>query len=253
MSMKNEANETVKLNYLVTGANGALGRSIATHLHNAGHRVLATSRYPKEGLYPTSTDLEYLPGVDLMKTECLSTLKAKCEEFFVGAFHVINCAGYYEGQQGFTETTPLELEKIISSNFLSVMNTAHTLLPLQIERSGGHFIVFSCNSVHHNYPLMIPFTVAKAALESFIKSLSNEYYGQGIVTTAFRLATVNTEHERRMKPFGDHDHWLDPSRIAEYIFNFTAQPTGIQSGNVIDLFRHSDTYFKTSYFDRIRR
>ena len=253
MTMKNSAGDTMMMNYLVTGANGPLGQAIAKFLLANGHKVLVTSRATSDRYDGLGVSVQHLAGIDLLDVAGLERLKSACGSFFTGPFHIINCTGHYEGQEDYHKTTVDESFKIFASNYLAVQNTATTLIPLQIERGGGHFIAFSCNSVLYNYPQMAPFTASKAALESLTKSLANEYFGMGLVTTAFRLATLHTEHELQVKPYGDHKNWLQLDEVAQFLSAYTAQPIGLHSGNVMNLFHYSDTFFSKSYFERIRR
>lgn len=250
--MKNEVNEPAKLNYLVTGANGALGRAIALNLHNAGHRVLATSRSAMKGEWPTSDRLVFLPNIDLLDRHSLAALATRCEEFFKGPFHVINAVGRFfkGGHVPLLQVDIAEAQEIMASNFLSVQNTATYLLPLQIQRGGGHFIGFSCTSVKYRYPRMGAFSAAKSALETFMGCLANEHYEHGIFSNVFQLSTINTPYERQLKPDGDFDHWLEPSEVAQQVMQFTQLPT-MSSGNTIHLYKHSPTFFGRSFYDRI--
>ena len=251
--MKNEANEPMKLNYLVTGANGPLGEAIAMQLIANGHKVLVTSRASSQRYRDLGQSVLHRDGIDLLEPEALDTLREACASYFQGGFHIINCTGHYKGQEEYHLTDVNESFKIFASNYLAVQNTATTLVPLQIERGGGHFIAFSCNSVQYNYPQMAPFTASKAALESLIKSLANEYFGRGLVTTAFRLATLRTDHELQVKPYGDHANWLELNEVAEFVATYSSQPSLLHSGNVMNLFHYSDTFFSKSYFERIRK
>ena len=253
MTMTNSVNDTKMMNYLVTGANGPLGRAIANHLLELGHNVFVTSRVESEHYTRSGPSVLHVAHIDLLDKSALGRLKDHCVSFFKGAFHIINCTGHYKGQEEYHKTDVEETFRIFASNYIAVQNTASTLIPLQIDRGGGHFIAFSCNSVLYNYPHMAPFTASKAALESLVKSLANEYFGKGLVTTAFRLATLHTDHEIRVKPNGDHKNWLQLNEVAEFLSTYTAQPIGLHSGNVMNLFHYSDTFFRKSYFERIRR
>lgn len=252
MTMKNSASDTTMMNYLVTGANGALGRAIALQLHGAGHNVIATSRRAMKDEWPTSDRLLFIPHVDLMDRSSLADLARRCEEFFSGPFHVINAVGRFfrDGHVPLLDVDIAEAQEIMASNFLSVQNTATYVLPLQIQRGGGHFIGFSCTSVKYRYPRMGAFSAAKSALETFMGCLANEHYEHGILSNVFQLSTIDTPYERSLKPDGDFAHWLEPNEIAEQVMQFTQLPT-MSSGNTIHLYKHSPTFFGRSFYDRI--
>jgi NAD(P)-dependent dehydrogenase (short-subunit alcohol dehydrogenase family) len=252
MTMTNSVNDTKMMNYLVTGANGALGRAITLHLHNAGYNVLATSRSAMKEEWPESDRLHIIPSVDLMDRNSLMNLTKRCEEFFSGPFHVVNAVGRFfrDGHVPLLEVDIAEAQEIMASNFLSVQNTATYLLPLQIQRGGGHFVGFSCTSVKYRYPRMGAFSAAKSALETFMGCLANEHYQHGILSNVFQLSTIDTPYERSLKPDGDFAHWLEPNEIAKQVMQFTELPT-MSSGNTIHLYKHSPTFFGSSFYERI--
>ncbi|MBL0128446.1 MAG: SDR family oxidoreductase [Flavobacteriales bacterium] len=250
--MDQQTKDSVTMNYLVTGANGALGRALAIQLHSAGHYVIATSRSAMKEEWPTSDRLVFIPNVDLMDRNSLADLTKRCEEFFSGPFHVINAVGRFfrHGHVPLLGVDIAEAQEIMASNFLSVQNTATYVLPLQIQRGGGHFIGFSCTSVKYRYPRMGAFSAAKSALETFMGCLANEHYEHRIMSNVFQLSTIDTPYERNLKPDGDFAHWLEPNEIAQQVMQFTQLPT-MSSGNTIHLYKHSPTFFGRSFYDRI--
>lgn len=241
-------------NFLITGASSSLGRSFFNILKNEkNNRIFLTSRRKYE--FPVCEDcpkIEYLPGVDLLVEDDLLKLASHVDNYFNEPFHIINCVGYYEGQEPFFETSLENARKIFDINYTSVYGVAKAILPIMIAKGGGHFIAFSCNSVKYKYPFMAPFTASKAALESLIGSLANEFAKDHLVANAFALATLNTEPERKMKPFGDHTNWLSVDDVCSLVLNIIDQPIEIMNGNAINLFKYSPSFFHQSYFDRIK-
>ncbi len=241
-------------NYIITGAGSYLGREIASHLAKSpGNRILLVTRSNASFANILSDDVTHIAGIDLLKERDLERMVTTAQYFFESGFNVINCVGYFEGQSPFEQVSFAEAGRILDSNFRTVHNTATALIPLMVSKGGGHFIGFSCNSVRFNYPQMAPFTSAKAALESLIKCLANEFYGRGIYANALQLATLRTEKEIAVKPHGDHTNWLVPSEVARFIEMFTQQPIQLYSGNVMSLYNYSESFFGQSYYDRIKK
>lgn len=236
-------------NILITGGTGPLGNALSEYL-SKGNNVVITTR--KKNI--SNNNCTVIEGIDLLKEKDLIKLKSEINDLFSDKFSIINCVGYYiNGQQPFLDTKLDYDNKVFDSNFKTVYNTAKYLTPLMIDRRGGNFISFSCNSVTYNYPWMIPFTTSKAAVESLTKSMANEFSEFGVMFNAFALATINSEAERLRKPYGDHDNWLDLNVISKSIENFIQNENPYLNGNVIKLFKHSDTFYNTGYFERIRK
>jgi len=240
-------------NYIISGANSFLGQAFVRHLSKSdSNKLLITSRTYFDYTYLESENIIYISGIDLLTEDGLQKITNKASSFFKGSFHVINCTGYYNGQEQFISTTISEAKKIFESNFLTVYNLVTSLSPVMIQKGGGHIIAFSCNSVRFNYPEMAPFTAAKSALESLIRTLANELYDCGVYANSFQLSTLLTDHETHVKPFGDHQNWLKVDEVVAYVEQFITQPTQLHNGNSIQLYHYSDSFFHKSYFDRIR-
>ena len=241
-------------NYIIAGANSYLGQAIAKHLAQSDiNRVLLVTRKPFDFSTLESEKIKHVKGIDFLNKNHLLSLSSEANIFFKEMFNVINCMGYYSGQEPFNETSFEEASRIIESNFISVYRSASALIPIMINKGGGHFIAFTCNSVRYNYPQMASFTAAKSALESLVRSIANEYYDKGIYANAFQLATLLTEHEKMVKPYGDHKNWLKTIEVAQYIDTFIKQSSHLTNGNTISLYHHSDSFFHDSYFNRIKK
>jgi len=89
-------------------------------------------------------------------------------------------------------------------------------------------------------------------VESLIQGISNEYLHQGIIANTIALATLDTKEERIIKPNGDPPNWLKMNEVCTLVDNFIANSNGLFNGNIIHAYKHSETYFGQSYFDRIK-
>lgn len=242
-------------NYLITGANSFLGKALIKHLSSdSTNKLLIVTRSLADfSEYNEYENIYYLNGIDLLDENCLSILANKCNEFFEGKLNTINCVGYYTGQEPFEKTSIAEAKRIFDSNFICVYNTANAIMPYIIKNNGGHFICFSCKSVKYRYPLMAPFSASKAALDCLVGSLANEFSKIGLVANSFSLSTLDTDFERKVKPFGDFDNWLKLEEVAIIIEKIITSDFDIMNGNTIDLFKYSESFFNKSYFDRIKK
>lgn len=242
------------MNYLITGVNGSLGNGIAKYfIEKKNCKILCTSR----GANTVSFNGQYkhIPSINLLEESHLDKLSKEAEEYFNGKFHIINAVGryYQNGHQPFLDVSLKEADDIFNSNFKTVYNTANKLIPIQVQKGGGHFIGFSCTSVINKYPTMSAFSSSKAGLDSLIGSLANEHYKDKIIANSFQLSTLNTEEERKLKPHGDFNSWLNIEEIAEFLYNFISIEPSLISGNSIHIYKHSNSFFNTSFFERISK
>ena len=220
-------------NILITGGTSHLGSSIAKYFSNKGYNVLVTSRRENNNF---KSGIKCISDIDLLETSCLTTLKNTVSEKFDSKFTLINTVGFFpeNGHQPFLSHSLDELNKIIHNNYIALSNTLHYLLPLMIEKGGGNIISISCKSVKHNFPWMIPFTASKAAVESLMKGIANEYSKEGIVSNTLELATLQTETEQNLKPHGDYNNWLDTKEVAKTIHTLISNDNSYINGNVIE-------------------
>ena len=241
--------------FLITGASSYLGRSLARILaKNDRNRLLLTSRRPPgHGSVIKNKNIHHLHGIDLSQEEGLSALAKAVDGFFPGKFHVVNCLGFFPGYRAMEDLSPGDAKKVFESNVVALYGVAHRLLPMMCKRKGGHFIGFSSHTNYQHYPNIVAYSAAKAAVESMISGIANEYLSRGIIANTIALSTMFTETERKMKPQGDRKNWLRPEEVSRFIQDFVLQPAALVNGNVIHLYKYSDSYFHQSYFERIKK
>lgn len=240
---------------LITAANSPLGQEMVKYfLEHSEYIVVATTRQKNNfsGIQ-NSKNFYQIAGVDATVEKDLQKLATFLQKIKGDKIHVINCTGYYGGQEPFEQTSLEEAIKLLFSNYVTVLGIAKYILPIMKERRGGNFIAFSCTSVKYKYPQMGPYSAAKAALESLIGSISNEYSEYNIKSNCFVLSTLLTEHEKKVKPFGDHKNWVKLIDVCKVVNDFIGTNYNLVNGNTINLFQYSPTFFKKSYFERIKK
>jgi 3-oxoacyl-[acyl-carrier protein] reductase len=253
--MINQGKNQRKSAFLITGASSYLGMTLGRILsQNDRNRLLLTSRRPPgpaRGI--KNKHVHYLHGVDLSQEEGLSTLARAADDYFPGKFHIVNCLGFFPGYEPMEQLPFGDARKVFESNVVALYGVAHYLLPLMCKRKGGHFIGFSSHINYQHYPHIVAYCAAKAAVESMICGIANEYLSRGIIANTIALSTMYTETERKMKPQGDRQNWLKPEAVSRFIQDLVLQPAALVNGNVIHLYKYSDSYFHQSYFDRIKK
>lgn len=242
----------MEYNFLITGASSFLGKTFVDFLSKQNNtKILFTSRRSLNDIPEDVIRFKHLPNTDLTSVADLENLMKECELFFDGIFHVINCVGHFPRYDSITSISIEEARQVMESNVLTFYGTAHFLIPLMIKRGGGHFIGFTAHTVYQDYPEMVAFTASKRAVESIVKGIANENFKDGIIANCFALATLLTKVEKEMKPTGDHKNWLETIEVCKEVFNFVSSESSIVSGNVIHLYKYSDTFFHSSYYQRI--
>lgn len=240
-------------NYLITGANSYLGTEMAIHLAaNPQNQIFTTSRRPGNfDTAPLGTNHRHLSGIDLLDTGDLTRLVAAVEKWSADKFHIVNCVGYFPGYMPIDAMPLSEARTVFDSNVSTLYATASAFLPVMRAKGGGHFIAFSSHAVPHSYPLMAAFLAAKAAVDSLVRSIANEWARDGIIANALAIATLDTPTERHMRPAADNRDWLHVEQILRYVEDMVRPAFSIMNGNTIHLYNYSEGFFHQSYFDRL--
>lgn len=238
------------LSFVVTGATGQLGQAVVKELLlteratvlAVGRGTLRRLSGSKEESLEGGIDLTVSDGAELLASHAAS---------LPGRVSVINCIGFFPQYRRFLELSHSDVDKVFRTNFLAVYFTALSLVPILVQRGGGHFVTFSTLSSIDAYPLMAAFNTAKAAVEHLSRHLAHEFGGNEVQANTFALATLKTAEEIRLKPHGDHDHWIDPTEIARLVRQFVTGEFRLMNGNVMQCYHYSSGFYTTSYFDRI--
>ena len=192
----------------------------------------------------------HMNGIDLLQEDALSDLACTAASFFDGPFSIIHFAGDYWTHKPLIHTELSEIRRMMESHYLTLCGVAKYLAPVMIEKGGGRLVAFSCNSVVYNDPDLSPFTSAKAAIESFVRSFANEYAEVGLSATAIALPTMRTEKVLAEKTRGDHENYISPDELARILLEQTLKQDLYITGNITRLVKYSDSFYHKSYFLR---
>lgn len=238
--------------FMVVGATSEIGRAIINELvKRPRSRVLMVSRSHDEQLAQLACDrIAYTSGIDCTAEASIAALSRATGDFFTSRFAVIHSVGAFWVHKPLLNTPWSEISEMVASHVLTLMGVVRGVLPSLLRVGGGRILAFSCNSVAYSYPDMSPFTASKAAVESFIRCIANEYAENAITATAIALPTIRTERVIREKPTGDHANYVTPEELAAFVVDDIATLPDIVSGNVLKVFRHSDSFYNQGYFQR---
>jgi len=240
------------LRYLITGCNSDIGKVLTKRLTaQPNSQVLLVSRSdPTESAEGEHSLIKRVGGLDLTNAAHLEKLACEVTAFFDGPFSTIHSVGDFWRHRPLDECSILDAEKMYRSHYLTLYGVIHSLIPTMRSIGGGKFIAFSCNSVVYNYPEMAAFTSAKAAVECLIKCVANEYSGEGVQANVLALPTIRTQKVEKDKPQGDLGNYIRPEELASIIIEQVETLSEYINGNVIRVFRHSDSFYHEAYFMR---
>jgi NAD(P)-dependent dehydrogenase (short-subunit alcohol dehydrogenase family) len=245
-------NESTQI--IITGISSELGNVLAREFAKGeGVQIIGTMRRAITAADKFPGNVLVIDGCDLTKPDCCRQLADTAKKRFKGPFGFIHSVGDFWNHVPFLDFGSEKANQMFMSHVTTFYNVLQTLIPLMQSHKSGSCIAFSCNSVRYNYPWMASFTASKNAVDSLIRSLANEFSGDGLRFNSLVLASVKTQKVHDSKPHGDFEHFIPPVDIAPVIRFLLSPEAYLVNGNAISLFQHSDEFYNTGYFDRIAR
>jgi NAD(P)-dependent dehydrogenase (short-subunit alcohol dehydrogenase family) len=238
---------------IITGISSELGRVLAQELsRQKGVCVIGTMRRLRKPADTFPKNVRIIDGCDLTKPEYCQQL-ADAAKGFRGPFGLVHSVGDFWDHVPFLDFGPQEANRMFASHVTTFYNVLQSIVPIMRSHKGGSCIAFSCNSVRYNYPWMASFTASKSAVDSLVRSLSNEYSGDNLRFNSLVLASLRTRKVRFSKPHGDFAHFIPAKDIVPVIKFLLSKDSYLVNGNTINLFRHSDQFYSSGYFQRIAK
>ncbi|KAL9623291.1 MAG: hypothetical protein Q9160_002398 [Pyrenula sp. 1 TL-2023] len=215
--------ETKPLSWLIFGATGHMGRSVAKAAINHGDMVTVVGKALDNTLesmqdwHPTLS-LGLLCDVRIRETvaQCIDQAIEKWGRVDV----IANCSGF--GVIGACEDQDeFEIRNQFETNFMGTLNIIQLSLPLFRKQGGGRYLIFSSTSGALGVPGLGPYCATKYAVEGLIESMLYEVDNFNIKATL-----VEPGHLRRDEP-PDTMH----SRLPAFGHFLVKQPTEPYSGS----------------------
>jgi 2-hydroxycyclohexanecarboxyl-CoA dehydrogenase len=169
----NEMFDLKNKSVIVTGGARGIGRAIVQAFAEAGANVVIGDLRCAE-IKPNHDARVLAIQTDVTKPDEVTRLRdAALREF--GAIDVlVNCAGW-DHLRPFLKTTPDLWTKVLSINFLGVVNTCHAILPAMVERKSGAIVNISSDTGRVGSFGEAIYASSKAAIMAFSKTLAREH------------------------------------------------------------------------------
>lgn len=169
---------------LVTGGTKGIGKAIANRLTQAGASVIVTARHPAHEDSPS----HHFIAADLSDPKDIIQLTNEINQVYGGVDILVNNMGAntYPGG-GFSTLEDKHWNDALQVNLLSAVRLDKALLPKMLQQKNG--VIIHISSTSSRFPVWestMAYSVAKAALNTYSKTLSDEVASQGV-----RVVTVS--------------------------------------------------------------
>src|SRR6516162_1503933 len=170
---------------VVTGAGSNIGRAVALTFAAEGARLTLadidadqTERVAASALTSGAGGAQFVP-TDVTDLEQVESMMAAAHERHGSIDVFVNCVGW-DQLMYFTETTPEFWQKVISVNYVGVLNGTRAALRYMIPQQRGSIVAISSDASRQGEPREAVYGGVKAAINSFMKTVAKENGRAGI-------------------------------------------------------------------------
>jgi NAD(P)-dependent dehydrogenase (short-subunit alcohol dehydrogenase family) len=200
---------------LVTGANGALGTSVAQALLDEGATVVGVSRniHASEFKHPSFTAI----AADLSSGKAVDTLVEQVVAKFKRIDVLAHLMGGFAGGKTVAETDDATFDNMLELNLKSAFYVLRAVVS-QMRRAGsGRIIAIGSRASEAPGPGVGAYSASKAALVSLVRTVAAENKDLGITANVILPGTMDTPANHSAMPHADTRTWVQPASVASLI------------------------------------
>ena len=188
---------------LITGASSGIGKATALYFATQGWEVIATMRNPQNAGELADNDRITVLQLDVTnQAEIDAVVKDATASGKVDV--VLNNAGF--GSVGPLEGTSTEqLQQIINTNLIGVIQLTKAFLPHFRKNKGGVFIAISSIGGLVSYPFFSLYHATKWAIEGWTESMAFELKPLGIKIKTVQPGATKSEFVGRSLVMPEHE------------------------------------------------
>jgi 3-hydroxy acid dehydrogenase/malonic semialdehyde reductase len=179
----------------ITGATAGFGLACVKLFAHNGAKIIACGRRSErlEELKKQLPDSVHEIKLDVGDSVAVKKAIAALPEKFSKVDVLINNAGLALGLSAFDKQEEKDLEQMVKTNIMGVINCTHALLPGMIERNIGHIINLSSIAGTYPYPGGNVYGATKAFVTQFSLNLRADLLGKNIRVTNIEPGMAETE------------------------------------------------------------
>ena len=231
---------------LVTGASSGIGAAIAEKLVADGWKVIAAARRA-DRLAALGARLGarcHPIALDVSDADSVSTLVGRLPEAWRAIDVLVNNAGHdIGGRTAFDHQAIEQMLAIMDTNVAGMMRVTHAILPLMLERKGGHIVNIGSTAGGAAYAGGTAYVASKFAVNGFSKALRLDYLGKirvtqilpGLVRTEFAEVRNSGDKAKADAFYASFAGFLRPEDIANCVAFALDQPPHVNIAELLVL------------------
>ncbi len=186
---------------VVTGASRGIGRAVAEHLRDDGHRVIAACRTPAAAADLADSGIDVVE-LDITDAESVERFGDRVGAVTDAVEVLFNCAGIKQvpGREWSASAGPLAtldpaaFTTVMSTNLVGTVAVTQSMLP-RLTQGGGVVVNVSSQlgSLQEHVGLDYAYNCSKAALNMFTAQLQHDMTGTGVSATSLNPGWIKTD------------------------------------------------------------
>ncbi|MCY4324213.1 MAG: SDR family NAD(P)-dependent oxidoreductase [Gammaproteobacteria bacterium] len=192
---------------VITGAEGALGRSVCDKAQSSGARIVKLDI----AIEHSPAQLQF--AVDLNDADAT---RAAFNE--IGQFDALfNLAGGFHFGTGVWDRSDSSWDQMFDINVNSLRNALKAAVPVLLDQGRGAIVNVGALGALTGQGQMNAYCAAKSVVMRITESLSEEVRDKGINVNAVLPSIIDTPANRAAMPDENHAAWVSPNDLAEVI------------------------------------
>lgn len=187
-----------KKTVLVTGSSRGIGKAIAVKFAKKGYHVIINCAHSEEALLKTKSEIETYQVTchaflgDMGNIENARELFRQIKKLYGNIDVLVNNAGIsYVGL--FTDMTPEDWNRVITTNLTSVFNCCSLAIPDMVKNKYGKIINISSVWGNVGASCEAVYSASKGGMNAFTKALAKELAPSNIQVNAVACGAIDTE------------------------------------------------------------
>ncbi len=208
---------------LITGAAGALGSAVATHLAGKGYKVaLVDVPQAEKRLAEIAKELGAATATaDITNAAAWAELLPRVEKELGGPVsHAALIAGGWQGGAPLHEQTDdARWDAMMTMNLATVHRSLRALLPGMVQRKRGSVVIVGARGIERPWSNAgsSAYGAAKAGAVALAQAAAAEVLDHGVRVNAILPSTMDTHANRRSMPDADFAKWVTPASAASVV------------------------------------
>ncbi len=197
---------------IVTGAAGALGRTVVAELAGAGHDITGIDL--ADDVDSVAGVSLALGGIDLASADAVHAAIEQAASHHGAIDGLVNIAGGFAWET-IAEGTPETWDWLYTMNVTTALNTCHAALPYLANPAS--IVNVGAGAANRAAAGMGAYAASKAGVHRLTEALAQELKDKGVRVNAVLPSVIDTPANREDMPDADFSAWVTTGELAKVI------------------------------------